>query len=240
MRRAVALAVALSGPVLAGDLPEGWVRLAEIAPGIGQDIRYAGAFNFTGAPVPGYEAPVCILRREAAEALARVETRLNAEGLRLTVFDCYRPERAVAAFMDWVAAEAPGDETFFHPGLPRDVLVAQGYIARRSSHSLGLAVDVGLDRADAPVLRPAGAAGGRCDAPFADRPKESALDLGTAFDCFSPLSGVAAAVPAEAQANRARLARAMAAEGFAGYAAEWWHFRLGGVPAGPSQGFPVN
>ena len=239
MRRVLALMLGLASPVVAGELPEGWVRLADIAPGIVQDIRYARAFNFTGAPVPGYEAPVCILRRAAAEALARVEMRLRAEGFRLVVFDCYRPERAVAAFMDWVATGAPGDEAYFHPGLPRGRLVAEGYIARRSSHSRGLTVDVGLDLAGAPVRRPEVAVG-RCDAPFADRPRESALDLGTAFDCFSPLSGAGAGVPEEARANRARLVAAMEAEGFAGYTAEWWHFRQVGGAAGPGWDFPVN
>ena len=238
MRRVLALMLGLASPVVAGELPEGWVRLAEVAPGIVQDIRYARAFNFTGAPVPGYEAPVCILRRAAAEALARVELRLRAEGFRLVVFDCYRPERAVAAFLDWVAGAAP-DVAYFHPDLPRGRLVAEGYIARRSSHSRGLTVDVGLDLAGAPVRRPE-AAVGRCDAPFADRPRESALDLGTAFDCFSPLSGAGSGVPEEARANRARLAAAMEAEGFAGYAAEWWHFRLVGGAAGPAKDFPVN
>lgn len=240
MRRALALMLGLAPPVAAGELPEGWVRLADIAPGIVQDIRYARTFNFTGAPVPGYSAPACLLRREAAEALARVEARLRAGGFRLTVFDCYRPERAVAAFMDWVATGAPGDEAFFHPALPRGRLVAEGYIARRSSHARGLTVDVGLDLAGAPVRRPDGAAGSRCDAPFAERPRESTLDLGTAFDCFSPLSGAGAGVPEEARANRARLAAAMEAAGFAGYAAEWWHFRLEAVTAGPPQDFPVN
>ena len=236
---ALKLALGLAAPVAAGDLPEGWVRLAEVAPGIVQDIRYARAFNFTGAPVPGYTAPACLLRREAAEALARVEARLRAEGYRLTVFDCYRPEAAVAAFMDWVTTGAPGDERFFHPDVPRGRLGTEGYIARRSSHSRGLTVDVGLDRAAAPALRP-DAVVGRCDAPFADRPAESTLDMGTAFDCFSLLSGDAAAVPEAARANRARLAGAMEAEGFAGYSAEWWHFRLQDVTPGPSQDFPVR
>lgn len=240
MRAALALALCLSAPAGAEELPEGWVRLAEVAPGIVQDIRYARAFNFTGAPVPGYEAPVCVLRGEAAVALARVEARLRADGFRLTVFDCYRPARAVAAFMDWVAADAPRDEVYFHPDVARGALVAEGYIARRSSHSVGLAVDVGLDRADAQVSLPEAAGAGRCDAPFAKRPRESSLDLGTAFDCFSPLSAVDAVVPADARAHRARLAAAMEAEGFAGYAAEWWHFRLAGPEAGPAQDFPVR
>ena len=240
MRAALALALSLSAPAIAEDVPDGWVRLDEVAPGIVQDIRYARAFNFTGAQVPGYGAPVCVLRREAAVALARVEARLRADGFRLTVFDCYRPARAVAAFMDWVAADAPRDEVYFHPDVARGALVAEGYIARRSSHSVGLAVDVGLDRADAPASRPETAGGARCDAPFAERPRESMLDMGTAFDCFSPRSAADAAVPAEARAHRARLAAAMEAEGFAGYAAEWWHFRLTGPEAGAAMDFPLR
>ena len=57
----------------AAVLPPGFVRLADISPAIKQDIRYATASNFTGRPVPGYGAAQCWLRREAAEALARVQ-----------------------------------------------------------------------------------------------------------------------------------------------------------------------
>src|SRR5712691_761229 len=40
------------------------------------DLRYATANNFTGAPLPGYEAPHALLRREVATALGRVQARL--------------------------------------------------------------------------------------------------------------------------------------------------------------------
>ena len=63
------------------------------------DIRYAGANNFTGVRVPGYEAPSCCLLAPVAKALAEVEQDLRA-GLRL--YDCYRPVRSVQAFMAWV------------------------------------------------------------------------------------------------------------------------------------------
>src|ERR1051325_281879 len=58
------------------------------------DARYAGSNNFTGAPLPGYEAPKALLRREAAVALGRVQRRLRTGGLGLKVFDGYRPVRA--------------------------------------------------------------------------------------------------------------------------------------------------
>lgn len=242
MRLALALVVALAGPAAAGEaaLPDGWVRLADLAPGVDQDIRYARDFNFTGAPVPGYDAPACILRREAAEALVRAEARLRAGGLRLIVFDCYRPAQAVAAFLDWTEGKGAPRGALFFPGLDRADLVPGGYIARDSSHSRGLAVDVGLESADALPRRAEWAPGLRCDGPPNVRPDESSLDMGTSFDCFSPLSAIGAAVSPEAARNRARLAAALAAEGFRAYDREWWHFRLAGMEPGPALDFPVT
>ena len=45
-------------------LPPGFVYLRDVAPGIAQDMRYAGANNFTGRPLPGYDAAECVLRRD--------------------------------------------------------------------------------------------------------------------------------------------------------------------------------
>jgi D-alanyl-D-alanine dipeptidase len=70
---------------LAGEPPPGFVRLADVAPGIEQDMRYAGSNNFTGAPVPGYRAPQCWLRREAALALARAQATAHRRGFDLVV-----------------------------------------------------------------------------------------------------------------------------------------------------------
>jgi zinc D-Ala-D-Ala dipeptidase len=213
--------------VSADDLPAGFVRLSELAPAIAQDIRYARAFNFTGAVVPGYEADECILRKEVALALIRVEARLNDEGYALILWDCYRPTRAVEYFATWAETGAgPDMGPYFFPDLSRGDLIPQGYIARRSSHSTGTAVDLGLIRLADLQMRPTEDMSVRCDAPFDLRPPETGLDMGTAFDCFSPLSGAEADIPPEARANRRRLADAMAVEGFRGYAAEWWHFRL--------------
>ena len=69
----------------------GLVDIARLVPGIALDIRYAGSNNFTAHPVPGYDAPKCLLLAPAATALAAVEADLRAEGHRLRVFDCYRP-----------------------------------------------------------------------------------------------------------------------------------------------------
>jgi D-alanyl-D-alanine dipeptidase len=153
------------------------------------EMRYATPNNFTGAPLPGYLANRAFLRREAAAALARVERDLSAEGLKLKVFDAYRPVRATLAMVDWTSSVA-------RPDLLRD-----GYIASRSRHNLGLAIDLTL----------VDAATGR------------ELEMGTPFDTFSPAAHTANA-SGEAARNRARLKAAMEREGFLNYDQEWWHF----------------
>ena len=226
----------------AGALPAGFVRLREIDPSIRQDMRYATPFNFTGRRVPGYDAGECILLRPAAEALARAQARLLAQGYSLKVYDCYRPERAVRSFIAWAQSPEPDwMARIFSPQIPKAEQFARGFIAKRSRHSLGIAVDVGLVRADEPD-RPTPTDAGRCDGPFAARARESSLDFGTAYDCSSPLSATAdPRVGAEARANRDRLKRALAAAGFRNYSLEWWHFDFAGA-SGPlrSYDFPVR
>ncbi len=64
-------------------------------PSIAQDMRYAAYDNFVGHPLPGYEAAECVLRRDVAMALAKVQADLAGGGFSLKVYDCYRPTRAV-------------------------------------------------------------------------------------------------------------------------------------------------
>lgn len=231
-----------TAPSARGGLPAGFVRLREVAPSIRQDIRYATPFNFTGRRVPGYDAAECILLGPAAEALARAQARLLAQGYSLKVYDCYRPERAVRSFITWAQSPEPDYMgRIFSPAIPKAEQFARGYLAKRSRHSLGIAVDVGLVRADEPAL-PTPTNAGPCDGPFAGRARESSLDLGTAYDCSSPLSATASArVNADARANRDRLNRALAAEGFRNYSQEWWHYDFTAAPAPlRSYDFPVR
>ncbi len=113
-------------------------------PTIQQDMRYAGSGNFTGAKVPGYDAAECVLVRQAAEALKAVQADVKAKGLTLKVYDCYRPARAVAAFVAW--AKQPDDpkaKTTYYPNLPKSALFPD-YIATRSGHSRGATLDLTL------------------------------------------------------------------------------------------------
>lgn len=183
------------------------MRLAEVAPRVKQEIRYATANNFTGAPVSGYDAAACWLRREAAEALAAAERDAEAAGFQLVVYDCYRPKRAVAAFVEW---SKTGDERMkaeFFPRVAKRELFKEGYIALISSHSTGLAVDIGV----------------------------VGWDFGTPFDRFDPASFTSAATIPTAAANHARLVALMRAHGFQNYAREWWHYNF--VVPGPTPSY---
>lgn len=65
------------------------VNIKQYAPHIALDIRYATPNNFIGKAM--YTNARCLLRQPVAEALARVERRLNAKGVGLKLWDCYRP-----------------------------------------------------------------------------------------------------------------------------------------------------
>ena len=73
------------------DRPEGFVLLTDIVPDAILEIRYYSTYNFVGARIDGYEAPVAIITREAAEALKRVNDDLNQQGYRIKIYDTYRP-----------------------------------------------------------------------------------------------------------------------------------------------------
>jgi len=194
----------VGAPVCAGKSPPpDYVRLADIAPGIVQDMRYAGSENFMGRPVPGYRAPCCWLRREAAAALKAAFEEAAAEGLRLVVYDCYRPPAATAAFLAW--SQDPADQEMkadYYPNLDKKDLFDLGYIARQSTHTTGLAVDLAFE----------------------------GHDFGTPFDLFDEKSATAEAkIVGPARDNRDRLLALMTKHGFENLPNEWWHFTYRGV-----------
>jgi D-alanyl-D-alanine dipeptidase len=196
-------------------------------------MRYAGADNFTGRPLPGYQAPRCVLRHEAAVALAAAQRLALAAGYALKVYDCYRPARAVRAFAAWARDAADQATRDYYPRLAKRALHRDGYIASRSEHSRGHVVDltlVPLPAAPQPPLD-AHAPHAACTAAAAQRAADNGLDMGTSFDCFDSLSHTAnAAVGAAAQRHRQLLTTLMADAGFTNYWREWWHFSYAGKP----------
>lgn len=165
------------------------VNVQTVDPTIAVDLRYATANNFTGSPLPGYQANRAYLRREAASALAKVQRDLRSSGLGLKIFDAYRPVRATLAMVDWTER------------VHRTDLLKDGYIATRSRHNLGLAIDLTL----------------------IDLTTGNELEMGTPFDTFSAAAHTANA-SGLAAANRQKLKTAMEAEGFQNYDQEWWHY----------------
>lgn len=167
------------------------VDLRVVAPAVVLDLRYATADNFTGRAV--YGTARCLLRRDVAARLARVQARLAREGLGLRVWDCYRPFTVQERF--WALVP---DARY----VARPVRRADGRPAAGSKHNRGAAVDLTLVDT-----------GGR------------PLPMPTAFDDFGPAAHRGSGAGGrEAQANAARLADAMAAEGFEPLPTEWWHF----------------
>jgi zinc D-Ala-D-Ala dipeptidase len=229
------LAITPGSGVEAPRLPAGFVHLRDIDPTIVQDIRYATADNFTGSRVNGYQAGECILRRETAEALKLVQDDLRPRSLSLKVYDCYRPVRAVKAFMQWV--RKPGArEARYWPRTAQGDLVKLGYIAANSIHSTGAAVDVtlvALPIAPAPPFDPR-APYATCNAASAGREPDNGLDMGTSFDCFDQMSYTGSSeITAEQRENRRLLVDTMLARRFKNYSREWWHFTFLGLPSLP-------
>lgn len=196
----------------AGEPPPGFVRLADVAPDVLQDMRYAGPNNFTGAPVPGYGAPQCWLRADAARALASAAAEAQKRGFSLVVYDCYRPRRAVAAFVDWSRNPDQRTKAEHYPGVDKSALFAKGYIAEHSTHSTGLAVDIGV----------------------------KGWDFGTPFDFFDPRSWTKATSSTKARANRETLVALMRRHGFENYPREWWHFTYKSANGAPSYDVEIN
>ena len=185
----------------------GMVDIRTVVPGIAQDIKYFGSDNFVGAPVDGYDAPRCWLKREAADALAKVEAALRDQHQRLRIFDCYRPARAVAHFVRWL--DDPADlktKAAHYPDLDKPQLVGE-YISPMSGHSRGATVDLTLLQCDS--------SGAAC----------TPLDMDTDFDFFGTRANTdSPEVDAVQRANRLRLRDAMQDAGFRNYPMEWWHY----------------
>jgi zinc D-Ala-D-Ala dipeptidase len=206
----LALAACVQTPALEDNRAPGFVDAADAIPGLVVEMRYAGAHNFVGRAIAGYEAPVCLLTREAAAALAEVQAELAASGRGLKVYDCYRPARAVADFATW--ARDPADQRMkaeYYPNVDKSRLFELGYLAERSGHSRGSTVDLTI----------------------VDLATGAEADMGSPWDLFDPVSWPGdETVPSAARANRIALQRVMIAHGFRPLREEWWHFTLENEP----------
>ncbi|HLJ62564.1 MAG TPA: D-alanyl-D-alanine dipeptidase [Stellaceae bacterium] len=149
------------------------------------DLAYATPRNLTGRPI--YARAACYLHPDACRRLEQAIALARPLGLKLKLFDAFRPTDAQWALWNF----RPDPEFLADPRVG-------------SPHSRGVAVDLTL----------VGASG-------------AALDMGTGFDAFTPLSHHANTdIAPEPQANRLLLLGLMTAAGWDFYANEWWHYQL--------------
>ena len=192
------------------DDASGFVSVGKAIPDVLLDIRYYSSFNFIGERIDGYEEPAALLTREAAEALKAAGDEAAGQGLRLKIFDAYRPQKAVDHFVRW--AKDPVDirmKRYFYPDLEKKDIIPRHYIAEHSGHSRGSTVDLTLF----------------------DMASQQDLDMGGTFDFFGEKSHPDyAGVSCAQHENRMRLQRLMVKHGFRPLDSEWWHFTLENEP----------
>lgn len=234
---AVLVALSLAAPVASATpapppvdpkAPGDFVALSDVDPTILQEIRYSTPHNFTGDPVDGYRAPMCILTRQAADALHRAQILFLLQGYSLKVYDCYRPQRAVNSFVAWATRlDDQRMKAEFYRDVDKANLFRDGYIAEQSGHSRGSTMDLTLVRLPARPTKPyvRGQKLVDCTAPQAQRFPDNSIDMGTGFDCFSTLAWpLDPRVQGQQLRNRVMLLNGMVQQGFAPYPYEWWHF----------------
>lgn len=224
-------------------LPAGFVYLRDIDPTIIQDMRYAGSNNFVGRRLRGYQAAECVVKREVGVLLKSVQQELALQNLSLKMFDCYRPTRAVA---DMVAWSRDGKDTAaskrYNPAFRKADLFRLGYIATRSGHSTGVALDLSLVdlKADNSATFDPARNYGDCAADVDLRAPDGSVDMGTGYDCSDVKSHTATKSITAAQRKwREKLVLVMARRGFVNYSKEWWHFSLPGA-GGQAYDFPIT
>lgn len=183
----------------------GFVSIHELCPDVKVHMNYATTENFTGEIVAGYKAKKAFMAKGPADALCDVIADAKKIGLGIKVFDCYRPARAVSFFQSWAKRPETNPELkkIYYPDYTREQLFELGYIATKSSHSKGSAIDLTLFNLDS----------GRD------------LDMGSAFDFFGELSNTDnGGISAGQRKNRYLLKGLMEGRGFKNFSQEWWHY----------------
>ena len=191
-------------------MPDGFVYVKDLIPNLRTDLRYYSSNNFVGEPIDGYEKPKCILTKEAAIALKKVQEEFEKLGFGLLIFDAYRPQRAVNHFIRWSkdSTDIKMKEEFY-PNIDKKDLFKEGYIAEKSGHSRGSTVDLTIVSLKTGHI----------------------LDLGGPYDFFDKRSWTEYTnITKNQRAIRLMLKRRMEKHGFVSYEKEWWHFTLKNEP----------
>lgn len=187
-----------------------FVFVDELVSGIRWDAKYATWDNFTGKPVDGYLANRIVGTTALCAALERVREEAASLGFGMLLWDSYRPQSAVDCFLRWAQQPEDGRTKLRHyPNISKTEMVEKGYVASRSGHSRGGAVDLTLYRLATGEL----------------------ARMGGDFDVMDARShhGARGITQVEAR-NRRCLCSLMEACGFRSYEREWWHYKLRDEP----------
>jgi zinc D-Ala-D-Ala dipeptidase len=174
--------------------------------GLRWDAKYATWDNLTGKPVDGYLANRIVASLALCAALQSARDRAASLGFGLLLWDGYRPQRAVECLLRW--SQQPDDDRTklkYYPNIGRREVVVQGYVAAKSGHSRGSAIDLTLYHLDTGWLAP----------------------MGGDHDLMDSVSHHGAAGITEVEAgNRQLLCSVMEASGCKPFDREWWHYSL--------------
>lgn len=149
-------------------------------------LAYATDDNFTGRPL--YKNAYCYLNEDAAACLKKSVEFAREYGLRIKIFDAFRPIEIQQALWN----DNPDPEFISDP------------VNGRTPHCRGAAIDMTLIDSDG-----------------------NELDMGTAFDEFSPMSHHGHPdISEKSQKNRDILMDIMTRSGWDYNPNEWWHYQL--------------
>lgn len=191
-------------------MKKGFVFADEVINDIRWDAKYSTWDNFTGKPVDGYYTNRIVVTTELAEALVQARDMAHGLGYGLLLWDGYRPQRAVDKFLKWTKQpEDYNTKKKHYPHINREHLFSKGYVATRSSHSRGSAIDLTLYDLNTNTLIP----------------------MGSDFDFMDTKSHHSCKSISKAEfKNREILHQIMTTCGFASYENEWWHYVLENEP----------
>ena len=201
-----------------------FVNITDVIPDVILEIRYYSTYNFVGARIDGYEQPIALMTRVAADSLKAVSDDLKAHGYCLKIYDAYRPQRGVDHFMRWAKVlDDTVTKAYFYPNLTKKEVFDGEYVATKSGHSRGSTVDLTI----------------------VDMKTGKEVDMGGTFDWFGPESHpdygggnpetldfvqTDSAFTSVQFYNRMILRTAMLRHGFKPLDNEWWHFTLKNEP----------
>lgn len=213
-------------------LPDGFVFLTDVDPTVIENMRYATEHNFLGRVVPGYKSQRIVCTKQAALALKAAHEKLKKAGYTLVIYDAYRPQRAVDAFVKW--ADDLNDlkaKSLYYPTIDKKDLFKLDYIADKSSHTRGSTFDLSIIKTGE-KLKPLEVSSRKLatgvEVPYLD---DNTVDMGGSFNLFHPASHHDSPLVNEQQTKMRNLLRdTMKQQGFKEYKEEWWHYTLANEP----------